>query len=49
MREPSRRETLRALGAVIGGTFFPWAGEARNERGERLFAPQAGTAAPARP
>ena len=46
----SRRDTLRTLGAVVGGTFFPWAAGARNEHGERLFAPDSARSfEPARP
>ena len=35
----SRRETLRSLGAVVGGTFFPWSAHATNELGEPLILP----------
>lgn len=34
-----RRESLRALGIVVGGTFFPWSSHARNEHGEPLILP----------
>ena len=35
----SRRETLRAMGAIVGGTFFPWSAHATNELGEPLILP----------
>jgi predicted dehydrogenase len=36
---PSRRDTLKAIGVIVGGTFFPWSAEARNDRGERIILP----------
>jgi hypothetical protein len=45
-----RRETLKALGIVVGGTFFPWSLHARNEHGEPLILPDDFSRfAPARP
>lgn len=38
-RDMSRRETLRTLGVVVGGTFFPWSAHAVNEVGEPLILP----------
>ena len=38
-RHISRRETLRTLGAVVGGTFFPWSAHATNDAGEPLILP----------
>lgn len=38
-RDLSRRETLKALGVMVGGTFFPLSAHARNEHGEALFLP----------
>jgi predicted dehydrogenase len=38
-REMSRRDTLRTLGAVVGGTFFPWSAHATDEFGEPLILP----------
>jgi predicted dehydrogenase len=35
-----RRESLKALGgALVGGTFFPWSGNARDENGQPLLLP----------
>ena len=34
-----RRESLKALGIVVGGTFFPWSLHARAENGEPLILP----------
>jgi hypothetical protein len=34
-----RRESLKALGIVVGGTFFPWSLHARTESGEPLILP----------
>ena len=38
-RHISRRDTLRTLGAVVGGTFFPWSAQATNDAGEPLILP----------
>ena len=38
-RHISRRDTLRTLGAVVGGTFFPWSADATNDAGEPLILP----------
>ena len=45
-----RRESLKALGIVVGGTFFPWSRHARNEFGEPLILPDDGAPfTPAKP
>lgn len=38
-RHISRRDTLRTLGAVVGGTFFPWSVDATDDAGEPLILP----------
>lgn len=38
-REISRRETLKTLGFMVGGAFFPISADARNEHGERIVLP----------
>ena len=35
----SRRDSLKSLGIIVGGTFFPWSTDARNEHGEPLLLP----------
>jgi predicted dehydrogenase len=35
----SRRETLKTLGFMMGGAFFPLSAHARNEHGERILLP----------
>jgi predicted dehydrogenase len=34
-----RRQSLKTMGALVGGTFFPWSLHATNERGEPLILP----------
>lgn len=47
---PTRRDTLKALGIIVGGTVFPWSADARNERGELLILPDhASQFTPSRP
>ncbi len=35
----TRRESLKTMGLLLGGTFFPWHAYARNEAGEPLILP----------
>ena len=45
-----RRASLKTLGIVVGGTFFPWSLHARNEHGEPLILPDdLSSFVPARP
>jgi len=46
----SRRDSLKAMGLLLGGTFFPWSAEARSEAGEPFILPDPETLfTPARP
>jgi hypothetical protein len=42
-RSISRRDSLRTMGVVVGGTFFPWSAHARNEHGEPIILPDEST------
>ncbi len=45
-----RRTSLKTMGALVGGTFFPWSLHAANERGEPIILPDPKrTYRPARP
>jgi predicted dehydrogenase len=35
----TRRESIKTMGLLLGGTFFPWSAHARNEAGEPLVLP----------
>jgi predicted dehydrogenase len=46
----SRRDSLKTMGLMLGGTFFPWSSHARTETGEPIILPDAHTLfAPERP
>jgi hypothetical protein len=36
----TRRDSLKTMGLLLGGTFFPWSAHARNEAGEPLILPE---------
>jgi hypothetical protein len=35
----TRRDSLKTMGLLLGGTFFPWSAHARNEAGEPFILP----------
>lgn len=39
----TRRDSLKTMGLLLGGTFFPWSAHARNEAGEPLILPESET------
>ncbi len=39
----TRRDSLKTMGLVLGGTFFPWSAHAKNEAGEPLILPDPDT------